>query len=78
MEYTHVAMYILKLVNKGISLEYTRSGNCLTDHEVFYFRYFRDSVETPLTLIQSGMNPIGTLHAFSVSSHPRTASHPNS
>eukprot|EP00731_Ephydatia_muelleri_P007724 Em0004g62a len=28
---------------------------------------FRDNVITPLTLIQSGMNPLGTLHAFSVS-----------
>ena len=49
-----------------------------TDHKMLSFRHFRDSVETPLTLIQSGMNPIGTLHAFSVSSHPRTATHPNS
>lgn len=39
--------------------------------EWFYYphfslsRSFQDHVETPITLIQAGMNPIGTLHAFS-------------
>ena len=28
-------------------------------------RSFQDHIETPITLIQAGMNPIGTLHAFS-------------
>jgi hypothetical protein len=27
--------------------------------------HFRDNVETPVTFVQSGMSPVGTLHAFS-------------
>lgn len=41
------------------------------------FRVFRKHIETPLTLIQSGMNPSDNLHPFSVPRKPSRTSSDN-
>ncbi|XP_064401779.1 protein lin-9 homolog isoform X2 [Halichondria panicea] len=74
---TGLLIQIEKLSKSGSSLDLSSLSTFMGEIEKTVHpqnkKYFQDRVETPITLIQSGMNPGGTLHAFSTRpGHNRT------
>ena len=58
-----IVMYTYNTFTLGLKVNSTL--HFITFNFIPMPRSFQDHIETPITLIQAGMNPIGTLHAFS-------------